>query len=114
VPSYSPVFSAQFIVYTDSTPNTEYEVPAGFTAVVRQLSFFSSVSAAGWEFAINNTLGAPLCVIAGNSELGVLVFDNIEGRWVVPETGTMELFFSGPSSGVSFYAGGYLLRNTVS
>jgi hypothetical protein len=106
-----PVWSTQFIVYTESTPNTQFDVPAGYTAVIRQLTFFASVAGMGWEFAINNTLGAPLCIIAGNADLGLQVADQVEGRWVVPEGGTMELFFSGLSSGANFYAGGYLLPN---
>jgi hypothetical protein len=50
VPSYSPVFSAAFIQYTSATPNSTFEVPAGFTAVVRQVTAYQDIG--GYDLGV--------------------------------------------------------------
>lgn len=108
----NPVYSAQFILYTADTPNNEYIVPDGFTAVIRQISGYQA--AGGWILQVNiqNSLIAPPVVIAVLNQEGVVNYVSTEGRWVVPEGGLMEVFFTTIGSTPTVYVGGYLIRNT--
>lgn len=114
MPSYSPVFSSQFILYTDAAPNLSFLVPAGMTAVVRDFSLQTNLGGAVAQVAIQNSEAAPAIVIAQLETVGFPAYDHLEGRWVVPENGLVNLSVSTVDSGTSVYVGGYLLRNTLS
>ena len=112
--SYSPVFSSQFIVYTDSAPTTSFEVPAGFTAVIRDFSAFGQYAATIYQVAIQNSDEAPNCVVAQIELVGVADWGQVQGRWVVPAGGFINLYMGELEIGSQAYVGGYLLRDTLS
>lgn len=105
-----PVFSQGFIYYTDAAPNSDYEVPEGFTAVVRDFTVFSSLAAVDAYLIVQNNATAPQVGIASIESVGVLKSDQWQGRCVVPAGGFITISLSGVSSGTSVYVGGYLLR----
>lgn len=113
MPSYSPVFSAAFIEYTAEAPNTEFEVPAGFTAVVRYASTFQEVGTYEWFLSIQSSLAAPTLTIYSNTEVGAFVTDKWEGRVVVSEGGIISVASTDYGSSLCIYVGGYLLRNNL-
>lgn len=114
MPSYSPVFSAAFVQYTTATPNASFDVPAGFTAVIRQISAAQNIG--GWilQVYIADAVGAPGIQIVEIGQVGDFNYVAQEGRWVVPGGGAIEIVLSELGSDTSVYVGGYLLRNTLS
>lgn len=113
MPSYSPVFSSQFILYTDAAPNYVFDVPAGFTAVVRDFSAFTELGGLVTALNIQDSEAAPAIVCCYLGGFGAPEYQHIEGRWVVPGGGIMTLYVSSVSLATSVYVGGYLLRNTL-
>jgi len=111
--SYSPIFSAQFIVYTDSTPNVSYEVPAGFTAVLRDFTAAWTIAGTFFQVGIQNDEEAPECIVAQIEAVGAVGYEQWTGRVVVPSGGFITIEIGEAASGLSFYVGGYLLRNTL-
>lgn len=113
MPSYSPVFSAPFIQFTTPAPNAEYQVPAGFTAVVRQWSCYQDIG--GWvmKVGIVDAAGAPELTIVEAGQAGDFNYVAGTGRWVVPGGGYILLSLSSLGSDTSAYVGGYLLRNSL-
>jgi hypothetical protein len=113
VASYSPVFSAQFIVYTSATPNNSFEVPAGFTAVVRDVSGWQEFGAWILQLHIQNSASAPACIVWAGLADGTSNALHEEGRWVCPAGGFISVDASSLGSNPNFYVGGYLLRNVA-
>jgi hypothetical protein len=113
VPSYSPVFSSQFILYTDPAPNTEFDVPSGFTAVIRDFTFYTSVGDTVSQLAIQDSGSAPQVVCAQLSGTGVNSYAQWQGRVVVPAGGIITLYPGEVGFDQQMYVGGYLLRNTL-
>lgn len=113
MPSYSPVFSAQFINYGASTPNTEFEVPSGFTAVVRDVSAFAQAGATVFDVRYQNDEDSPSIVFWGGNPIGIWVPSQWQGRVVVPELGIISLGVESVDESFTCYVGGYLLRNTL-
>lgn len=111
--SYSPVYSAQFIVYTSETPNETFDVPTGFTAIVREILGTQDIGGYAYNVAIADGPGAEYCVIYLSSTLGVFQGDRAERRVVVPGGGSIKLNISSIGDAPSFYVGGYLLRNVA-
>jgi hypothetical protein len=114
VPSYSPVFSSQFILYTDATPNLSFAVPAGFTAVVRDVTFYATVAGTLCQVAIQDSEDAEGVTVVSEELAGVGVYVQWTGRIVVPAGGLINLVLGSLAAGVNAYVGGYLLRNTLS
>jgi len=114
VPSYSPVFSAAFIQYTASTPNSEFEVPAGFTAVVRQVSAYQDIGGYDLGVFLQDDADAPTLQFVSLKDVDIATCTYWEGRIVVPETGIISILWSELGATPQFYVGGYLLRNTLS
>lgn len=110
---YSPVYSQQLIVYTAETPNTEFEVPAGQTAVVRQVSGYQDIGGYVFRMYIQDSLEAPPCVVYAANDVGVAASFATEGRWVVPPGGIVAIFISSLGDTPCFYVGGYLLQNVL-
>jgi hypothetical protein len=108
----NPVYSSQFILYTPSTPNSSFLVPAGFTAVVRQWTATTDVSDWLFQLRIGNSEAAPPCVVDEQQQAGIITNYKAEGHIVVPEGGYVEVYLSSLGSAPSMYVGGYLLRNT--
>lgn len=111
--SYSPVFSSQFIVYGPETPNETFLVPAGFTAVIRQISIYQEIGA--YDFALNiaDSEAAPQTTVWTAHGVAALAWVGEELRVVVPENGWMQIYISEIGSSPGFYVGGYLLRNNL-
>lgn len=110
---YSPVYSVQFLLWTDAAPNTTYEVPMGATAVIRQLSSYVGAGSNVWTCSIQNDDSAPAVVIGGAVLAAALGFSNSEGRWVVPGGGFISLYVQEIAVNTSIYVGGYLLPNSL-
>lgn len=105
------VYSSQFIVYTTSEPNTQFDVPEGFTAVIRQFMGYVEAGLGGVLLYIQNSPEAAGCGVAYHNLAGVTASFSDEMRVIVPEGGviTFDVFEEGEN--VSGYVGGYLLRN---
>jgi len=114
VPSYSPVYSAAFILYNQEAPNTTFEVPDGFTAVVRQISGVQNIGGFILWLAIQDSIDAPEVIVYGAGQVGDFNSVQQEGRWVVAAPGIITLYFSETGSSFHAYAGGYLIRNSAS
>lgn len=114
MPSYSPVFSQAFIQYTHSTPNEAFEVPSGFTAVIRQISVAQEIGSWYAYVNIQDSEAAPVLTVWIEEAAAVVNYAAGEGRWAVPGGGIITLGISTIGSVPSGYVGGYLLRNTLS
>jgi len=110
---YSPVFSTGFLYYTDSTPNEHYEVPPGFTAVLRDVQVYTGGGAATLYVAVRASAAAPFCNVIALGTLGVNTSAQWTGRVVVNEGGFIDIGVSSLGASDSAYLGGYLLRNVV-
>lgn len=111
--TYSPVYSTQFIVYTNETPNTQFDVPAGNTAVIRYWSVQQDIGGYSFTLAALNSVDAPQYTLDYSEDIGVgLVYRN-SGRIVVPGGGIIGIGLSAVGSNTSIYVGGYLLQNVV-
>lgn len=113
MPSYNPVFSQGFIYYSAATPNTSFDVPDGYTAVVRQCSMTTIAGAATCYFNIQDSPTAPTICIAIIYLAGLLENGSEEGRWVVPGGGVISISDQNIGTDDNVYVGGYLLRNTL-
>ena len=111
--SYSPVFSAPFIQAIPATPNTSFEVPPGFTAVVRQFTLATTAGACLASLYFQDDEVAPPITIAYLETAGIGQSDAWEGRVVVPAGGFIAVYINDLSTGANVYAGGYLLQNVV-
>ena len=114
MPSYSPVYSQAFILYTDSTPNLSFDVPEGFTAVVRQITAYTSLGGLQVVAYVLPEGGPATAVFAANNLVGVNAAWAWEGRVVQEGPGTVGINVSSEALDSSVYVGGYLLRNTLS
>lgn len=110
---YSPVYSTPFIQYTKSTPNNEFLVPVGATAIIRQISATQDAGTYDFECVIADSEIAPYLVICYAHQLGALQQFQQEGRWVVPGGGLIAINATTVGLSPSFYVGGYLLPNQV-
>jgi hypothetical protein len=113
VPSYSNVFSVPFIEYADSAPNYTFDVPEGFTAVIRDIHAFCQVGGVSYAVVTQNTGGAPLIYCHYATLTGLFSEDHWEGRHVVPGGGSATLEITSVDLLTTVYVGGYLLRNTL-
>lgn len=113
MPSYPPVYSQQFILNTEEAPNTEYAVPAGYVADIRQVTAFAAVAAVNVQVFVSNSEAAPGVCVVYLGLLDLLAYDSWEGRVVVPSGGLIQLAISEVGSPPDVYVGGYLLRNTA-
>ena len=113
MPSYSPVFSVPLIQYGPETPNTQFLVPDGYTAVVRQISGVQNIGGFILWLAIADSEDAPNIIVYGAGQVGDFNTVQQEGRWVAPAGSLITLYFSETGSAFYAYAGGYLLRNAA-
>lgn len=101
------------VQYTSSTPNSSFEVPAGYTAVVRQWSCYQDIGGFIFYVVIYDSEDAPGITVVGAAQTGVVNFVSGEGRWVVPAGGFVNIGFSELGDNVQAYVGGYLLTNVL-
>lgn len=113
MPSYSPVYSVPFVYYTDTYPNTEFEVPAGYTAVVRQWSAYLEAGGVVVQIQLFNADGALATVFDTQTAEGIVQQLQGRGHWVAPAGYVIKFYSPSIGSGVAGYVGGYLLRNTL-
>jgi hypothetical protein len=111
--AFSPVYSAAFIEYTPETPNQQFLVPPGFTAVVRQCSCYQNIGAFLFYCEIQNSEDAPALVFFAGHQEGDVNYVSGQGRWVCPENGVITAAVDTIGTTISMYVGGYLLRNTL-
>lgn len=112
--SYSPVYSAQFILYSFEAPNNVFEVPSDYTAVVRQISVVAGVDIVTWVIGIQNDDSAPEVHIAGDTLAALNEAQHAEGHWVCPGGGYITAQELDVGAHFHVYVGGYLLRNVIS
>jgi hypothetical protein len=105
------VYSSQFFVYTPSTPNLTYDVPEGYTAVVRDLDGYQEIGGYVCALGFRNSEAAPQCQPVVLEAAGTLNTVTWRGRLVVPGGGQLTLSLSAVGEFPSIYVGGYLLRN---
>jgi hypothetical protein len=106
------VYSTQFIVYGDGGGTEAFEVPTGFTAVIRQMSWTVQASASLFSVNISDSEAAPEIAIDIRTISAFYETQHQEGRWVVPEGGFISLYVETIGSDAVVYIGGYLLRNS--
>jgi len=111
--SYSPVYSSQFIVHTGTAPNSQFEVPAGFTAVIRQITVASFAAAVEWDVTIQNDASAPACAIAVGTLAAIAEATQQQLHVVVPAAGFIIFNNLTVGDNCNAYVGGYLLTNVV-
>jgi hypothetical protein len=113
VASYSPVFSSQFILHNESVPNDSFEVPAGFTAVIREVDLYSVAGESTLYLFIKNSDAAPGVTFTTLTVAGINQTAQWTGRVVVPAGGSIVAETASLGTEDQFYVGGYLLRNTL-
>lgn len=111
--SYSPVFSQGFIYYTSAAPNTDFLVPAGFTAVIRDAIITQTIGGYLCYLFVGESESAPLLTVWSSEADGANLSNQWTGRVVVNEGGLIRIGVSALGSSPSMYVGGYLLRNTL-
>lgn len=114
MPSYSPVFSQGFLYYTEATPNTSFDVPDGYTAVIREFDAFAGLAAVACSFSVQLSSLAPYIAIATIYVAGIAESAQWRGRVVVPGGGIINISQATLGVDCYMYLGGYLLRNTLS
>lgn len=107
----NPVFSQGFIYYTGDGSPTSFEVPEGFTAVVRQCAATILVGASSVYFRVQESDEAPILTFAVAYEIGALQSWALECRVVCNAGGLITIFDSSEGTPSEVYVGGYLLRN---
>lgn len=110
----NPVWSQAFIQYGPSAGNTQFEVPTGYTAVVRQLSCVQNAGGFIFQMILQDSEEAPGVYVYEGAQVGTASYVGTEGRWVCPGGGIITLACSSIGSDIYMYAGGYLLANTYS
>lgn len=112
--SYSPVFSAQFIVHKSGDPYSAFEVPSDMTAVIRDVTAWSTAGAFWVTVTIRNSLIAPQVTAPVAQGSGVPAYGQWQGRVVVAGGGEIGISVVEFIGDPDVYVGGYLLRNTIS
>lgn len=112
--SYSPVFSAPFILYSEAAPNTEFEVPSNFTAVLRDFTCHTTAGETYADLYVSDGDGGPEVTVWTLNPTGLEVPTQWQGRVVVPGGGLIRIYQYTLGVGCTIYVGGYLLRNSLS
>ena len=106
-------YSQQFLVYTDSSPSVLYEVPPGYLADIRQVTAYSEAAIGGLTVSIQDSGEAPACIVVALVGAAAPWYQAWEGRVVVPSQGFISIAWSGASSGLNAYVGGFLLADNL-
>jgi len=111
--AYSPVYSVPLILYAAATPNESFEVPSGFTVVVRDIELYTGVGDSLLTVALWAP-GAPAYInFAALNAVGINSSAQWRGHVALPEGYTVGLDISEIGAGDTAYVGGYLLRNIL-
>jgi hypothetical protein len=113
VAGYNPVYSQGFIYYGAPGDAATFEVPEGFTAILREASIYTL--AGGTLFNVYLVGGAlsDVVTVASLNILGIAQYGQWQGRVVVPEGTIIGSFIADLGSNPQVYLGGYLLRNVA-
>lgn len=111
--TYSPVYSTPFVQYTPDTPIDSYEVPEGFTAIIRQVSVTQEAGAYSFAVYIQDSAEAPALIVSSGEGTGLYNNARDTGRWVVPAGGIITIAVSALFGSLNMYVGGYLLQNVI-
>lgn len=105
------VYSTRFYIgAAPSSQSTVYTVPAGFTAVIRDLEAFATSAITDPVYLVVQEGSGPVAaVIADVGTLGALQFGHWEGRAVM--VAGDELIIAGYGSDLLLCVSGYLLSN---
>jgi hypothetical protein len=109
--SQRAVYSVSLIEYTEATPNTSFEVPMGFTAVVREVDLYAELG----EEICSMYIQAPGAEVGigfmARSATGANTSQQWTGRAVVPENYTINLNVENFGAYSAVLVSGYLLTN---
>lgn len=98
---------------TDTTQNQTFEVPAGFTAIVREVDVIGEASAVTFSAYIKNSSIAPACTFYLATDAGVTVHLQWTGRVCVGGGGFVGIAWSSIGVSLNAYVGGYLLSEAT-
>lgn len=110
----NPVYSQPFILYSTDTPNLSFAVPAGYTAIIRQLSAAQPAVAFSLALIMQLSEDAPYIFLVFEEATGLYNTLLLEGRWVVPEGGIITIDPTALGDSLTVYVGGYLIANSYS
>jgi hypothetical protein len=113
MPGYSPIYSYPFVYYTGDPDDLQFLVPSGYTAVVRDMTAFASLGAGEAQLQIGPDPVDAMVTVAAITLGGADTYGQWTGRVVAPSEWVINAVANGPTSGLSIYVGGYLLRNTA-
>jgi hypothetical protein len=105
-------FSRAFIVSSSAAPNWDFEVPPGYTAVIRQCTYYELAGVGVCNVIIQDSASAPqvtVCTLRQTGSAQLLAFDC---RIVVPAGGFISIFPASLGTGPQVYVGGYLLADS--
>lgn len=111
--SYNPVFSSQFILGSSTDGYPSFDVPDGYTAVVRDFSIWAPAAIAFVLLEIQNS-GAAAAITAAALQIAAFAgYSQWQGRVVVPGGGIISITRTSVGDSPDVYVGGYLLANTL-
>lgn len=108
------VYSSQLISYSATTPNQQFDVPDGFTCIVRDIDAYQNVGAWILTLSYGNSLVAPAITVVALQADGVVNYNQWRGRIVVPAGGFVRIDANVFDTSLGVYVGGYLLADAAS
>lgn len=113
MPSYSPVYSAQFVVRNSSDPLVPFVVPDGYTAVIRDFTVYTPAAGFVAAVTIQDSAEAETVTVALITGVDVPAYGQWQGRIALPAPGIVGVSVSDIGAAADIYVGGYLLRNVL-
>jgi len=111
--AFSPVYSVPLIIYTEATPNESFDVPSGYTIVVREIDYYCALGGGSMAASIELAGSGAPCTFAALNVSGINASGQWTGRVPLTEGGTLAIDVTHLGTGDSIYVGGYLLQNTL-
>ena len=111
--SYTPVYSVEFINATPGAGGEAFDVPDGFTAVIREFDLYTEAGDTTYVLSKQDSEIAPVLTFAALSLTGSIISAQWTGRVVVPAGGVISIYGVTIGEGASVTVNGYLLRNTL-
>lgn len=112
--AYSPVYSFNLIGYTPDEPDESFSVPAGKTAIVRDITFFTADAGGGLLTYFENPPGVEPLHFSYLTTPGSFGYDQWHGRVVVPQEALIAISITGATTEAYVTVSGYILTNVVS
>ena len=108
------VYSVPFIYYTNVTPNVDFEIPEGVTAVIRDIDVYTELGASSAIVAIGNPAAGVYLNFASISLIGAGVTGSWRGRVIATAPYHVLLDVASLDTNGCIYVGGYLLQGVYS